>query len=126
MRIWERYHAAFEGLELSGCARRPVVPADAQHNAHMYYLVLESLEERQRFIAELADRQVMAVFHYAPLHLSDAGKRFGRAHGELPVTESVSDRLVRLPLWVDMTDEHVERVIEATISALAPTAVAPH
>jgi dTDP-4-amino-4,6-dideoxygalactose transaminase len=87
--------------------------------------VLESLEERQRFIAELADQQIMAVFHYAPLHLSAAGKRFGRAHGELPVTESVSERLVRLPLWVDMTDEHVERVVEATIAALSRAAVAP-
>ena len=125
MRIWERYHSAFEELELSGRARRPVVPDDVQHNAHMYYLVLESLEERRRFIDELAARDVMAVFHYAPLHRSAAGERFGRAHGKLPVTETVSDRLVRLPLWVDMTEEHVDRVIEATLTALAPTAVAP-
>ena len=124
MSIWERYHAAFDQIEQAERARRPVIPADAQHNAHMYYLVLESLEERQRFIAELADRQVMAVFHYSSLHLSSAGERFGRAHGELPVTESVSERLVRLPLWVDMTEEQVERVVEATLTALAPTTVA--
>jgi dTDP-4-amino-4,6-dideoxygalactose transaminase len=70
------------------------------------------------FLAELARRQVNAVFHYVPLHTSPAGARFGRAHGELPVTDSASERLVRLPLWAGMAEREVEQVIEAVFAGV--------
>ena len=111
--IWNRYHAAFAELESEGHLRRPVIPAHAEHNAHMYYVLLDDLEARTAFIEELGSRGINAVFHYIPLHSSTAGRQHGRAHGELTVTTDVSDRLVRLPLWADMTEEQVDRVIDA-------------
>lgn len=111
--IWSRYHDAFAGLEAEGLLRRPIVPASRTHNAHMYYLLVPDREARTAFIDELAARQILAVFHYVPLHTSPAGQRFGRAHGELINTDDLSARLVRLPLWTAMGESEVDRVIEA-------------
>ncbi|MGI8729154.1 MAG: dTDP-4-amino-4,6-dideoxygalactose transaminase [Solirubrobacteraceae bacterium] len=111
--IWDRYHAAFEALEHDGVVRRPTMPAHAEHNAHMYYLLLPDRARRDAFIAGLAERGVQSVFHYVPLHSSQAGRRFGRAHGDLAVTDDISDRLVRLPLWVQMTPADLEVVVRA-------------
>jgi dTDP-4-amino-4,6-dideoxygalactose transaminase len=111
LEIWNRYHDAFAELELEGLLRRPVIPAHCEHNAHMYYLLLEDLDTRTAFISELGARGVNAVFHYVPLHTSTAGRRYARTHGELTVTTDVADRLVRLPLWVDMSEDQVDRVI---------------
>ncbi len=112
-RVWDRYHAAFEGLESEGRLRRPVVPPGCSHNAHMYYLLLPDRAGRDQLLDHLRAQQVYAVFHYVPLHSSPAGRKYGRAHGELSVTESASGRLLRLPLFADMQDDQVERVIEA-------------
>lgn len=112
LRIWERYHAAFEVLERDALVRRPIVPADCRHNAHMYYLLLPSLDERQRFIDGLRARGVASVFHYVPLHSAPAGRRFGRAHGTLPVTDSAGERLVRLPLWPGV-ETHLDEIVDA-------------
>jgi dTDP-4-amino-4,6-dideoxygalactose transaminase len=120
--IWSRYHEAFAGLEERGMARRPVTPDSCVHNAHMYYLLLPDLERRSRLITDLKETGIHAVFHYVPLHSSDAGSRFGRQAGDLTVTEDASDRLVRLPLWPGMTDEDVERVIDAVESTVARVA----
>jgi dTDP-4-amino-4,6-dideoxygalactose transaminase len=114
--IWGRYHERFEELERRGVARRPVIPADCTHNAHMYYLLLEDREARDGLIADLAGRGIQAVFHYVPLHSSPAGRRFGRADGPLPVTDSASDRLVRLPLWPGLTDDQVDRIADETLA----------
>jgi dTDP-4-amino-4,6-dideoxygalactose transaminase len=116
--IWTRYHEAFAALEQQGSARRPVVPEGCVHNAHMYYLLLADLDSRTRFIAELRKAAVHSVFHYVPLHSSEAGRKYGRSVGDLTVTEDASDRLVRLPLWAGMTDDEVERVIDAATTAL--------
>ena len=113
MEIWTAYHDAFAALEAGGVLRRPVVPAGRTHNAHMYYVLLPDLERRTALIAHLAGRGVHAVFHYVPLHSSEAGRALGRANGDLPVTEAAGDRLLRLPLWAGMTSEHVERVVTA-------------
>jgi dTDP-4-amino-4,6-dideoxygalactose transaminase len=112
LRIWRRYHEAFNGMD--GVARRPVVPPHCTHNAHMYYLLLPDLEARTRFILHLRESGIQAVFHYSPLHSSPAGLRYGRTHGTMGVTDSVADRLVRLPLWVGMGDAQ-ERVVEAVM-----------
>jgi dTDP-4-amino-4,6-dideoxygalactose transaminase len=120
--IWRTYHEAFADLEQEGLARRPVIPGPCAHNAHMYYLLFPDLDSRSRLIGELKRVGIHAVFHYVPLHSSDAGRRYGRQAGDLGVTEDVSERLVRLPLWPGMMDEDVERVVEAVDSACASIA----
>jgi dTDP-4-amino-4,6-dideoxygalactose transaminase len=79
----------------------------------MYYLLTEDLQTRTRLLRFLAERDIHAVFHYVPLHSSPAGRRFGRSDGELQVTDGVSDRLLRLPLYHDLTEEETARVIDA-------------
>jgi len=118
MRIWERYHERFAALEQAGLLRRPVVPPEARHNAHMYHVLLPDRQRRDALISDLAVRGVQAVFHYVPLHSSPAGRRYGRADGPLPVTDDVSGRLVRLPLWADMREREVEFVAVALEEAL--------
>lgn len=117
--IWDRYHAAFADLEARERLRRPIVPPECQHNAHMYYLLASSAEARPRLIKRLAASGVQAVFHYVPLHSSPAGRRYGRASGALAVTDDVAARLVRLPLWTGMPDEIADRVIAAVREAVA-------
>ena len=116
--IWDRYHAWAESYEAAGLVRRPIIPGDCTHNAHMYYLLLPSLAARSRFIEGLMQREVGAVFHYIPLHSSPAGLRYGRAHGEMAVTDSTSDRLVRLPLWMGL-EPQLDQVFAAADAALA-------
>jgi dTDP-4-amino-4,6-dideoxygalactose transaminase len=117
--IWRTYHEAFADLEQQGIARRPVTPEGCVHNAHMYYLLLPDLDSRSQLIADLKQVGIHAVFHYVPLHSSDAGRRYGRTAGDLTVTEDASERLVRLPLWPGMTDGEVQRVVDAVESAAA-------
>ena len=109
--VWDRYHAAFAELEAEGVLRRPVVPDGCRHNAHMYHLLATDLGERERLIGELGARGISTVFHYVPLHTSPAGRRYGRAAGELGTTVDASDRLLRLPLWPDLEPDAVSAVI---------------
>lgn len=110
--LWDRYHEAFLHLEQQGRVRRPVVPEECGHNAHMYYLVLPDLDARTRFIDWLKQDDIHAVFHYVPLHRSTFGVQFhGKGSPDLPVTDGVSAQLVRLPLWIGL-EEHQDRVIE--------------
>ncbi|MDQ3206167.1 MAG: dTDP-4-amino-4,6-dideoxygalactose transaminase, partial [Pseudomonadota bacterium] len=118
MAIWDRYHAWAEEHEHAGRVRRPIVPGHCTHNAHMYYMLLPSMEARTSFIASLKERGVGAVFHYIPLHSAPAGRRYGRANGPLGVTDDISDRLVRMPLWVGL-EKHFEEVLAASNDALA-------
>jgi dTDP-4-amino-4,6-dideoxygalactose transaminase len=111
--IWQTYHDSFAALEAEGLLRRPVVPPDRTHNAHMYYLLMPDEEGRDNLIAYLRTRGVVALFHYVPLHSSPAGRRLGRAHGAMLVTDDVSARLLRLPLWVGMDEETVATVVTA-------------
>jgi dTDP-4-amino-4,6-dideoxygalactose transaminase len=113
--IWQQYHEAFAELERRGDIRRPVVASDSIHNGHLYYLLVEDLATRSRLISHLANRNINAVFHYVPLHTSVAGRRYGRAAGDLRITESVSERLVRLPLWAGMSEADVGRVIAGVL-----------
>lgn len=110
--IWEVYHRGFADLEAQGAIRRPIVPGECEHNAHMYYLLVENLELRQGLIRHLKQRGIDAVFHYIPLHSSPAGRNYGRSCGELPVTLEVSDRLLRLPLWLGV-EPHLEEIMAA-------------
>jgi len=119
MALWDRYHAWAAPLEAQGMLRRPVVPAHCTHNAHMYYLLLPSLEARTRFIDSLKLQDIGAVFHYVPLHSSPAGQRYARVTGSMGVTDDISDRLVRLPLWVGL-DDRLDEVFDAATNALGP------
>ncbi|WP_096664080.1 dTDP-4-amino-4,6-dideoxygalactose transaminase [Polaromonas sp. AET17H-212] len=115
---WEHYHAALALLEAQGLLRRPIVPTECQHNAHMYYVLLAPHIDRQAVLGELKRNEVFSVFHYVPLHSSPAGKRYGRTHGSLEITDSLSDRLVRLPLWVGLTEAQQDRVVQVLADAL--------
>jgi len=117
--IWSRYHEAFAELEARGRLRRPVVPRGCGHNGHLYHLLLEDGDDRDRFLRDLRARGVHAVFHYVPLHSSPAGARFARPAGDLPVTTSAAARVARLPLWAGMTGDDVELVIDAVWQAVA-------
>lgn len=117
--IWDRYHAMLAPLEASGYLRRPIVPAECVHNAHMYYVLLDPRIDRQRVLSALKAANINCVFHYVPLHSSPAGERFGRVHGSLDMTVRQSERLVRLPLWVGLTEEEQRRVVNVLEAALA-------
>lgn len=117
--IWDAYHERLARLETLGHLRRPCVPPDREHNAHLYYVLVDGRRRRDRLIATLVEAGIDAVFHYVPLHLSKAGRAYGRVSGDLAITESVSERLVRLPLWPDMTDEQIGRVVDSVRIALA-------
>lgn len=112
LQIWEEYHQGFAALEKSGYLRRPIISNNCQHNAHMYYILLENIEGRTAFLQYLKENGALAVFHYIPLHSSPAGIRYGRFYGDLGVTDSVSDRIIRLPLYVGMED--VQHIVDLT------------
>ncbi|MCW5299426.1 dTDP-4-amino-4,6-dideoxygalactose transaminase [Herbaspirillum lusitanum] len=112
LRSWQRYHELLEPLESAGLLRRMIVPEGCQHNAHMYYVLITPEIERQGVLDKLRSNNISSVFHYVPLHSSPAGKRYGRSHGELNITDEQSARLVRLPLWVGITEEQQSRVID--------------
>jgi len=95
--LWDKYHTAFRQPEAGGLLRRPIVPPECKHNAHMYYLLLRNLAARSDFIARLKEKAIASVFHYVPLHSAPAGRRFGRCHGDMAVTDDISERQVRLP-----------------------------
>ena len=112
--IWNAYHERLAGVASRTAIRRPIVPEDCGHNAHMYYLLLPNLEARTEFITSLKKRGATALFHYVPLHSSPAGLRLARAHGDLQVTTDVSERLVRLPLWMGLESELPELIAAIT------------
>jgi dTDP-4-amino-4,6-dideoxygalactose transaminase len=117
--IWDTYHREFEELARLGLFRRPIIPANCKHNAHMYYLILRTLEARSEFIDKLKEKGIQTVFHYVPLHSAPAGTRLGRVHGELTHTNDIANRLVRLPLWIGLEKELpvvMEHIIEAVRS----------
>jgi dTDP-4-amino-4,6-dideoxygalactose transaminase len=116
---WNRYHQALAPLEAEGALRRPVVPPGCDHNAHMYYVLLGTDTDRQAVLQALKQQGVNAVFHYVPLHSAPAGKRYGRVHGSMAVTDSLSERLVRLPLWVGLTQQQQAEVVGVLGQALA-------
>jgi dTDP-4-amino-4,6-dideoxygalactose transaminase len=118
MRTWNQYHRALEPLEERGLLRRPVVPESTEHNAHIYYVLVKDLATRTEVLAELNRAEVNAVFHYVPLHSSEGGKKYGRAHGDLRESESAADRLIRLPIWSGMTEAQVARVADTIAAAL--------
>ena len=122
--VWRRYHESFAELESREALRRPIVPPECQHNGHIYYLIMPSNELRDSMIAQLKSLGVNAPFHYVPLHSAPAGRRYGRTSGSLAVTEDMSSRLLRLPLFFEiggLVEEVVDRVYSAW-TAITPSA----
>jgi len=113
---WERYHDLLMPLEASGLLRRPIVPEECRQNGHMYYVLLNPDLDRERLLAKFRHLNIGAVFHYVPLHSSPAGMRYGRVHGSMTVTDRQSASLVRLPLWVGLTNDQQDRVLEVLSS----------
>lgn len=116
MACWNQYHEAFAALEAEGLLRRMYIPAECGHNAHMYYIILRSLDERTAMIDHLKAHDVNSVFHYIPLHSAAAGIKYGRFHGEDKYTTSMSERLLRLPLHYGLSAEDTQKVIDAVRS----------
>ncbi|MGP3914146.1 dTDP-4-amino-4,6-dideoxygalactose transaminase [Nonomuraea sp. 10N515B] len=112
--VWQAYHDGLADWAASNGIPQPMIPDGCKHPAHLYYLLLPDLQNRQAFIAHLAKRGVQAAFHYQPLHSAPAGMRHGRqAPGGCAVTEQIADRLVRLPLFADLDEHDVAHVIDA-------------
>lgn len=116
--LWNEYHEQFSKAEADKKLRRPVVPSNCLHNAHMYYLLFESIDQRSRVINELQKSEIYAVFHYVPLHNSPAGKRYGRSQGEMTYTVSTSERLLRLPMWIGDGDDYSRQVVDIVHSLI--------
>ena len=118
LKIWHQYHVAFADLETQGKVRRPKIPEYCYHNAHIYYLLLPNLQCRTAFITKMRHSGIDPIFHYIPLHSSPAGLKYGRKSGDLSITDETSERLVRLPLWVGMSENEVQQVINLAHEAL--------
>jgi len=112
---WQTYYDAFAQLEQDGYAERPVIPEECTHNAHMFYLKAKDLEERTALIDCLKKNDILAVFHYIPLHSAPAGVKFGRFHGEDVFTTKESDRLLRLPMYYGMKKDELDKIIDTVI-----------
>lgn len=110
--LWANYHRLLEPLELKGILRRPIIPSNCEHNAHMYYVILSEELDRQMVLDLLKKNKILSVFHYVPLHSSPAGQRFGRPHDNLKNTENYSERIIRLPLWINLTQYQQEYIVE--------------
>jgi dTDP-4-amino-4,6-dideoxygalactose transaminase len=119
--IHNRYAAGFADLIASGRMGTQIIPDHCQHNGHLFCILMRDLDERTRLIAYLKEHDVMAVFHYVPLHVSLMGKRHGSVQKGLPVTESVADRLVRLPCFFGLESAEQDRVIALVHSFLRYT-----
>ena len=117
--IWEYYQLYLAAWANANDIQLPTVPAHCEQPYHMFYLLLPSLEKRQALIEHLKANGILSVFHYLPLHLSDMGRQFGGKPGDCPVTEDISDRLLRLPFYYELTEGEQSLVVE-TISDFSP------
>jgi dTDP-4-amino-4,6-dideoxygalactose transaminase len=114
---WNRYHTMLAPIEQRGLLRRPVVPAHCNHNGHLYYVLLPGEVDRGMVLGKLREVDIHAVFHYVPLHSAPAGRKYGRAHGDLPLTTELSERLIRLPLWIGLKESQQQRICD-TLGAI--------
>ncbi|MDD3237357.1 MAG: dTDP-4-amino-4,6-dideoxygalactose transaminase [Candidatus Gastranaerophilales bacterium] len=110
--IWSKYHEFFKRYEANGILRRPIIPAECSHNAHMYYILFNDKELRPKFIDFLKENQILTVFHYVPLHSAPAGKKYCRTATTMEVTDKVSDSLLRMPMFYDLSDNDLEYIFE--------------
>ena len=119
LRLWQRYYDALQPLAAAGRIEIPVVPKHCRHNAHMFYIKLRDSDDRQALINWMKEAEILTVFHYIPLHSSPAGERFGRFLGDDVFTTSESERLLRLPLFYNLSDNNQRTVISSLLSFFA-------
>ena len=109
--VWNSYNNAFEVLEKEGKVRRPIIPEYSSNNAHMFYLLFNDLKTRTKFISYLKENNIYAPFHYIPLHSSPAGKKYCKTASTMNITNNISDTLVRLPMYYDIKEEDINKII---------------
>lgn len=114
--LWQNYYKALEPLARAGRIALPEIPADCQHNAHMFYIKLRDIADRSDLIAFMKEAEILAVFHYIPLHACPAGEQFGRFHGEDRFTTQESERLVRLPMFYNLAAVNQRTIITTLLS----------
>ena len=123
LRAWNRYYEALLPLQEEGKLELPVIPAECEHNGHIFYIKVKDLKERTALLSYLKEKGVNAVFHYIPLHSAPAGKKYGRFSGEDRYTTRESERLVRLPLYYGITEEEMDFVVEKIKEFYGPVRV---
>jgi len=118
--VWNEYHEYLEPLEKEKFIKRPFIPSDCLHNAHIYYIIVNTPESRNALLKFMKDRGVQCTSHYVPLHSAPAGIKYGKFHGELSMTQRVAEQVVRLPLWPHMSHDSVAYIIQALTSFFRP------
>ena len=113
LQSWTRYNEGLQDLAQEGVIELPYIPEECTHNAHMFYIKTKDMEERKALISYLKERDIAAVFHYVPLHSAPAGLQFGRFHGEDRYTTKESERLLRLPMYYNLSESDQQKVIDA-------------
>lgn len=119
LHLWQRYYDALQPAAASGRIVLPVIPPACRHNAHMFWIKLRDADDRAALINWLKEAEILAVFHYIPLHSSPAGERFGRFDGEDRYTTAESERLLRLPLFYNLSENNQSTVINSLLSFFA-------
>lgn len=119
MATWQAYHEAFAELAILGKVELPGIPVECVHNGHMFYLKCKDLDDRTALLSHLKAHNILAVFHYVPLHTAPAGERFGRLHGMDRFTTRESERLVRLPMWFGITPNIQQGIIDSILEFYA-------
>jgi dTDP-4-amino-4,6-dideoxygalactose transaminase len=114
---WDYYYKAFADSERRGLVSRPRVPSHCTHNGHIFYLLMPTPAVRNEMLAALKNDEINAIFHYIPLHSSEAGKRYGRAAEPLAVTDDIASRLIRVPIWFGIGEQRI-RVVERVLAHL--------
>jgi dTDP-4-amino-4,6-dideoxygalactose transaminase len=115
--VWSRYHESLADWAETNNVKLPVIPLECEQSYHMFYMILPSLEHRESLISQLKAQSILSVFHYTPLHLSEAGLRFAGGLSNCPVTEEVSERLLRLPFYNDLSESEQDQVIAGVTNA---------
>jgi len=112
--LWNYYYEQLKSLEVKGYLKLPHIPSNCEHNGHIFYLLLNSMEERDRLLIFLRSHDINAVFHFIPLHSSPMGKKMGYKASDLPVTEDISQRIIRLPMFFELSQEEQDFVVKKT------------
>lgn len=116
---WQYYHDMLGPLESKGKIRRPIIPKGCEHNGHMYYVLLSKKFNQRKVLDYFEKNGVSSLFHYIPLHLSPAGRKYGKVHGALEITSALSSRLIRLPLWVGLSKDQQDKVMDVLTEAVS-------
>ena len=119
--LWDRYHIGLKDLEEKGLIHRPIIPKECEHNGHIYYILLNSIKERNELINFLKKKGILAVFHYIPLHSSPAGKKYCKFFGDMRITNQTSDCLLRLPMFFNLSKANQDFIINSIYNFLTNT-----